>query len=72
MYSKLELETSCVVSFKARNDLARENGIILDLPVDWETQGMFLILFIKLKEIVGSHGGPGGNSSTIASPSCGF
>ena len=34
---KLELETSRGISFKAWNDLARENSIILELPVDWET-----------------------------------
>lgn len=34
---KLELETSRGISFKAWNDLAKENSIILELPVDWET-----------------------------------
>lgn len=34
---KLELEISRGISFKAWNDLAKENSIILELPVDWET-----------------------------------
>ena len=34
MPNKLEPEALCDLSFKTWNDLARENGIILNLPVD--------------------------------------